>query len=121
MPGGPSTAAGGPSGPGSSRRPSADAEAAAGTGLRRLKSPAGLSERERTSQGLMTWWKAFSQRQDKPAHHAPQQQQPQQSFKSPVRTQAPRKVFGAPLSKVLDYAGQQISVNAPDGTSYIWG
>ncbi|KAL1413579.1 GTPase activating protein (GAP) for Rho1p [Vanrija albida] len=120
MPGGQSTAAGGPSGPSSSRRPSADAEAAGG-GLRRLKSPSGMSERERTSQGLMTWWKAFSQRQDKPTHQPPQHQQHQQSFKSPVRTQAPRRVFGAPLSKVLDYAGQQISVNAPDGTQYIWG
>ncbi|TXT15604.1 hypothetical protein VHUM_00107 [Vanrija humicola] len=71
----------------------------------------------------MTWWKAFSQRQDKPANQQQQQQQqqPQQSFKSPARTQAPRKVFGAPLSKVLDYAGQGISVNAPDGSTYIWG
>lgn len=85
-----------------------------------------VNEREQSTQGLKTWWKAFSQRQP-PASaattsvtstggsalpHPP-------AFRKTVAT--PGKVFGAPLSRVLTFAAMQISTSDPDGSLYVWG
>lgn len=84
-----------------------------GAAARRLKSP-DMSDREKSTQGLKTWWKAFSQRQTSPP--------PQKSFRQAPRTMNSRHVFGAPLQRVLGYAAMQISTSSPDdGSLYVWG
>lgn len=68
-----------------------------------------MSEREKSTQGLKTWWKAFS---SNPKSHAP--------TRTPV-TMNTRHQFGVPLHNVLQYAGMSISTQAPDGSLNMWG
>lgn len=71
--------------------------------------PADMSEREKSTQGLKTWWKAFSSNPRSPA---------------PARvptTMNTRHQFGVPLGQVLQYAGMSISTQAPDGSLNVWG
>jgi hypothetical protein len=68
-----------------------------------------MSEREKSTQGLKTWWKAFS---SNPKSSAP--------TRTPV-TMNTRLQFGVPLHVVLQYAGMSISTQAPDGSLNMWG
>lgn len=71
-----------------------------------------MTEREKSTQGLKNWWKAFSSSNPKPQAAAP--------TRVPV-TMNTRRQFGVPLHTVLQYAGMSISTQAPDGSLNMWG
>lgn len=71
-----------------------------------------MSEREKSTQGLKTWWKAFSSNPKAAAAAAP--------TRTPT-TMNTRRQFGVPLHVVLQYAGMSISTQAPDGSLNVWG
>lgn len=96
--------------------PSAGGGGGGGGGpLQRLKSPSGMTEREKNTQGLKTWWKSFTQ------GSGPERNTTERSFRPPTTTMNTRRVFGADLRRVLTFAAMQISTSAPDGTLYVWG
>lgn len=84
--------------------------------LQRIKSPSGMTEREKNTQGLKTWWKSFTQ-----SPSVPERNVHERSFRPPTMTMTTRRVFGADLRRVLSFAAMQISTSAPDGTLYVWG
>ena len=75
------------------------------------------SDRER-AQGLKTWWKAFSGKDEAPSGSAAAGGTGASGSKG---TRHHGGVFGVPLQESIEYASVLISTTADDGALYVWG